>query len=309
MRNQMIATLCIAMSAGLAGVSHAQTPAPAQAPAAAPAQPAAPLFATTKVEGTDNVYIFRYQNHQAMFIVTPAGVIATDPISYGRPQAAKAYIDEIRKITQAPIKYLIYSHHHYDHIAGGKLFKEAGAKVVAHKRARERLAALKNADVIVPDETVDDKRTIKLGGTSLELVYTGRNHSDSSLVMFLPKEKIMFAVDFNTLGAVPSRLGVNDSYPVEWEASLKKTLALKWDRQIPGHPGPGGRLGTRQDMEQQLAFMTDLSAEVKKAADAGKCFDPATKEVRLPQYGTLTGYEQNIEWNTHRLCGYWGRGI
>jgi glyoxylase-like metal-dependent hydrolase (beta-lactamase superfamily II) len=309
MRNQMIATLCIAMSAGLASVSHAQTPAPAQAPAAAPAQPAAPLFATTKVEGTDNVYIFRYQNHQAMFIVTPAGVIATDPISYGRPQAAKAYIDEIRKITQAPIKYLIYSHHHYDHIAGGKLFKEAGAKVVAHKRARERLAALKNADVIVPDETVDDKRTIKLGGTSLELVYTGRNHSDSSLVMFLPKEKIMFAVDFNTLGAVPSRLGVNDSYPVEWEASLKKTLALKWDRQIPGHPGPGGRLGTRQDMEQQLAFMTDLSAEVKKAADAGKCFDPATKEVRLPQYGTLTGYEQNIEWNTHRLCGYWGRGI
>jgi glyoxylase-like metal-dependent hydrolase (beta-lactamase superfamily II) len=309
MNNKTITTLCIAITTALAGVSQAQTPAPAQAPAAAPAQPAAPLFAATKVEGTDNVYVFRYQNHQAMFVVTPAGVIATDPISYGRPQAAKAYLDEIRKITQAPIKYLIYSHHHYDHIAGGKLFKEAGAKVIAHKRAKERLAALKNADVVIPDETVDDKRTIKLGGTTLELVYTGRNHSDSSLVMFLPKEKIMFAVDFNALGAVPSRLAVNDSYPVEWEASLKKTLALQWDRQIPGHPGPGGRLGTRQDMEQQLAFMTDLSAEIKKAADAGKCFDPATKEVRLPQYGSLSGYEQNIEWNTHRWCGYWGRGI
>ena len=161
----------------------------------------------------------------------------------------------------------------------------------------------------MPDETVDDKRTIKLGGTTLELAYTGRNHSDSSLVMLLPKEKILFAVDFNSLGAVPSRLAVNDSYPVEWEASLKKTLALPWDRQIPGHPGPGGRLGTRQDMEQQLAFMTELSAEVKKAADAGKCFDPATKEVRLPQYANLLGYEQNIEWSTHRWCGYWGRGI
>ena len=92
--------------------------------------PAAPPFATTKVEGTDNVYIFRYQNHQAMFIVTPAGVIATDPISYGRPQAAVTYVDEIRKITKAPIKYLIYSHHHYDHIAGGKPFKDAGATVV-----------------------------------------------------------------------------------------------------------------------------------------------------------------------------------
>jgi len=57
------------------------------------------------------------------------------------------------------------------------------------------------------------------------------------------------------------------------------------------------------------AFLTDLAAEVKKASDAGKCFDPATKDVRLPKYGTLAGYEQNIEWNIHRWCGYYGRGI
>jgi glyoxylase-like metal-dependent hydrolase (beta-lactamase superfamily II) len=273
------------------------------------AQTTPPLFATTKVEGTDNVYVFRYQNHQSMFIVTKAGVIATDPISYGRPQAAQAYLEEIRKITKAPIKYLIYSHHHYDHIAGGKVFKEAGARVVAHKRAKERLVVLKGRDVVLPDEVVDDKRTITLGGTRLELHYTGKNHSDSSLVMLLPKEKLIFAVDFNSLGAVPSRLAVNDSYPVEWEASLKRTLALKWDRMIPGHPGPGGRLGTRADMEQQLAFMTELSAEVKKASDAGKCFSPADTELKLPKYSGLLNYEQNLAWSVHRWCGYWGRGI
>lgn len=307
MTQKAIVTLSFAVfAAALANPAFAQT-----APTAAPAAPAvaAPLFATTKVEGTDNVYIFRYQNHQAMFIVTPQGVIATDPISYGRPQAAQAYLDEIRKITKAPIKYLIYSHHHYDHIAGGEPFKKAGATVVAHRRAKERLAALKPSIVTMPDETVGDKRTIKLGGTTLELHYTGRNHSDSSLVMFLPKEKLIFAVDFNSLGAVPSRLAVNDSYPGDWENSLKKTLALDWDRQIPGHPGPGGRLGTKKDMEQQLAFLTDLSAAVKKASDEGKCFDPATKEVRLPQHGSLAGYEANIEWNVHRWCGFWGRGI
>jgi hypothetical protein len=127
--------------------------------------------------------------------------------------------------------------------------------------------------------------------------------------MFLPKEKIIFAVDFNSLGAVPSRLAVNDSYPAEWVESLKRTLALQWDRMIPGHPGPQGRLGTRQDMEQQMAFMSDLSAEVKKAAQEGKCFDPASKDVRLQKYATMAGYEQNIEWNVHRWCGYWGRGI
>jgi len=79
-----------------------------------------PPFATTKVEGTDNVYIFRFGNAQAMFVVTSAGVIATDPIGYGRPQAVTTYVDEIKKVTNQPIKFVIYSHHHYDHIAGGK---------------------------------------------------------------------------------------------------------------------------------------------------------------------------------------------
>jgi glyoxylase-like metal-dependent hydrolase (beta-lactamase superfamily II) len=272
-------------------------------------QPAAPMFATTQVEGTKNVYIFRYQSHQSMFVVTPAGVIATDPISYGRPQAAKTYLEEIQKITKAPVKYLVYSHHHYDHIAGGKVFKDAGAIVIAHQRAKERLAALKGLDVVVPDVGVGDKHVIRLGGTTLELHYVGRNHSDSSLVMLLPKEKIIFLVDFSAIGGVPSRLAANDSYPVEWEASLKRTLALQWDRMIPGHPGPGGRLGTRQDMEEQLAFLTDLSAEVKKASDAGKCFSPADTELKLPKYSSLQGYEQNLTWNVHRWCGYWGRGI
>ncbi len=71
----------------------------------------------------------------------------------------------------------------------------------------------------------------------------------------------------------------------------------------------GGRLGTRADMEQQLAFMTELSAEVKKASDAGKCFSPADTEVKLPNYASLLNYEQNLAWNVHRWCGYWGRGI
>jgi glyoxylase-like metal-dependent hydrolase (beta-lactamase superfamily II) len=98
-----------------------------------------PLYQTTKVEGTDGVYVFRYGGHQAMFVVTKDGVIATDPISYGRPEAAVTYIEEIKKISDQPIRYLIYSHHHYDHIAGGKPFKDAGAKIIAHKRAKERL--------------------------------------------------------------------------------------------------------------------------------------------------------------------------
>jgi len=63
------------------------------APAAAQQPPARPPFATTKVDGTDNVYIFRNGGHQAMFVVTRDGVIATDPIAYGRPNGGQLYLD------------------------------------------------------------------------------------------------------------------------------------------------------------------------------------------------------------------------
>src|SRR4051794_15435674 len=92
-------------------------PAAAQQPQQAPPQgQQRPPFETTKVEGTDNVYIFRNGGAQSMFIVTSDGVIATDPISYGRPTGGQTYVDEIKKVTNQPIKYLIYSHHHFDHI-------------------------------------------------------------------------------------------------------------------------------------------------------------------------------------------------
>ena len=67
-------------------------PAFAQAPARPPIQ-------TTKVEGAEGVYIFRNVNHQAVFIVTSDGVIATDPVAYGRPTGGADYVAEIRKVT------------------------------------------------------------------------------------------------------------------------------------------------------------------------------------------------------------------
>ena len=271
-------------------------------------QPAAPPFATTKVDGTDNVYVFRYGNAQSMFVVTSAGVIATDPIGYGRPQAVVTYVDEIKKVAGGqPIKYLIYSHHHFDHIAGGKPFKDAGATIVAHKRAQERLLQVKDPHTVLADETMNTIHTITLGDTTLELTYVGLNHSDNSIVMRLPKQKILFAVDFVSVGSVPGR-GMIDSYPLEWEESLKKVLAMDWDKLIPGHPGPGGRLGAKQDVQDLLTFLQDASAAVKTEAQAGKCWDGVEKGLKLPKYESWAGYENNLPFVLRRYCGLWGRG-
>jgi len=294
----------------------AQAPAPAAPPAAAAQAPAAaalpaappttPAYATTKI--ADNVYVFRYGGAQSMFVVTPAGVIATDPIAYQRPQAAEAYLAEIRRITAAPIKYLIYSHHHYDHAAGGRPFKDAGAAIVAHRNTRSRLEVLKSPDVVIPDMVVDERSTLELGGTRVDLIYVGRNHSDDSIVVLLPKEKILFAVDFLPVQAVMYR-DMPDGYLPDWFDSIDRVLALDWTTLIPGHPGPGGRMGTKDDVRAVREYLTDLSNATRELASQGKCFDEAMRTLKLPKYENWGGYAQYLSGNVERFCEFWARGI
>src|SRR3954453_23460043 len=127
-----------------------------------------------------------------MFVVTKDGVIATDPIAYGRRTGGQQYNDEIRKVTDKPIKYLIYSHHHFDHIAGGKAFKDAGARIIGHKDIKPHLVATQDPHTVMADEYFDGKKLIKLGGPTLELIFLGLNHPVSNIVMQLPKEKLIF---------------------------------------------------------------------------------------------------------------------
>jgi glyoxylase-like metal-dependent hydrolase (beta-lactamase superfamily II) len=274
-----------------------------------PAAPAAqaPQITATKVDGTDNVYTFRNGNSQSMFIVTPEGVIVTDPVGYGRPQGGAAYLAEIRKVTDRPIRYVVYSHHHFDHIAGGRVFKEAGARFVAHTKAKERLTVLNDPNTVLPDETVDKRRTITLGGTALELTYVGQNHSDSALVMRLPKERIVFVVDLLPVGQIPGR-GMIDFDPFQAEESIKQILAMDWERLIPGHPGVNGRLGTKKDAQDQLTFLQDASAAVKAEAQQGRCWEPVESELKLPKYASWPGYEANLQFTLRRYCALWGRG-
>jgi len=272
----------------------------------ATAQAQQPPTATTKVDGTDNVYIFRYMGHQSMFVVTPDGVIATDPISERRP--VKPYVDAIQAVTKAPVKYVIYSHMHFDHIAGGKEFKDAGATFVAQRNMKPRLEQLKPADVVMPDEWVDDKKDITLGGTTLELNYVGKNHSDSTLVMRLPRERIIFTVDWIPLQAVPFR-GMADTYVPDIEEGLKKVIAMDFDKLIPGHPGGGRQIGSKQDATAQLEYLQDLSAAVKKAVSEGKSYADAEKEIKLPKYEKWGGYEAFLPMNIERYYDYWNRGI
>ncbi len=83
---------------------------------------------------------------------------------------------------------------------------------------------------------------------------------------------------------------------------------MDWERMIPGHPGPGDRLGTKQDAQNVLTLMQEASAAIKTDAQAGKCWDAVEKDFKLEKYATLPGYAAGLPMVARRYCALWGRG-
>jgi glyoxylase-like metal-dependent hydrolase (beta-lactamase superfamily II) len=294
---QMKSLLIAAAVAVLACVPVlAQTPAP-------PAAPAPPVIDTLKV--AEGVYRFRYGGSSAMFVVDPEGVLVTDPVSFYRPETARAYLAEVRKISNAPIRYLVYSHTHYDHASGGQLFKDAGAVVVAHRNAKARLEKVNNNPQLTPvDRGVGDHTILRLGKTKVELTHVGRNHSDNALVIGVPAQKVIFAVDW--LGVAPQAIGFNaDVWPQEWTEGLSKVLAMDWDKLILGH---GGGVVGKAEVQKQLDYMLDGKAAAKTLSEARKCNPAGRAETALPT--KYQGFAQPAGWDAAltRWCLYFEQG-
>ncbi|MDP6951648.1 MAG: MBL fold metallo-hydrolase, partial [Alphaproteobacteria bacterium] len=169
----------------------------ASLPAVAAAQDA-PERAITQIAG--DVYRFQNQFHYATFLVTDEGIVATDPIN---PDAATWLKAQLKERFGKTVRYLIYSHDHADHIAGGEVFADT-ATVIAHENAYRHIVD-EDRPTAVPDVTFSDRMTLRLGGKTVELVYLGRNHGDSSIVTVFRDARVAFAVDFVTVDRLPYR--------------------------------------------------------------------------------------------------------
>jgi glyoxylase-like metal-dependent hydrolase (beta-lactamase superfamily II) len=252
----LLATLVIGL--GVIAVSWAQSP--------------PPVREITKIAG--EVYRFRNANHYSVFAVTPAGVIATDPIN---ADAARWLRAEITRRFNQPVRYLVYSHDHADHISGGEVFDTA--VVVAHDNAKSVIVG-ERRPTAVPQVAFGDRMTIELGGTVVELSHVGRNHSDNSIVMRFPRERLLFAVDFIPVNSYAFR-DFPDAYMPDWIESLKRVEAMDFDVLAPGH----GPLGTRANVTMFREYLQDLRLEVMRYAREGKSLDEIKQLVTLPKYG------------------------
>lgn len=246
------------------------------------------------------LYSFRYgpQATRSIFMVTPAGVIVTDPIS---PTAAAILRDEIRKITPLPVKYVVYSHSHWDHISGGKIFKDEGAIFIAQSNCRAELKRRPHVDVVPPDRTFRDRYVVSLGGHTLELMHFGNDHSPCNTYMRPDSGPHAFVVDTVIPGRMP--LGfMADTDPQGSIDSLRRLEGLSITAIIPGHGAP---LAHRSALTERRTYLEALLTATKQAlAQPTPPIDIAAS-IKLPEFSYLRGYDQDMSRNADRAVNFY----
>ena len=258
-----------------------------------PAAKARPAYETTKV--APGLYSFGGGLAFNAFMITDDGVIVMD--SFDR-DFAEASLEAIRKLTDKPIRYLVYSHNHYDHISGGEVFKAEGATILSHDATANWLKNHPSPDVVMPDKTWSgSKSELRLGNSLINLVYFGANHGEGMTVFQFPNEHAIYTVDL----VVPHRVAfayMPDFSPREWERTLAEMNTLDFDQVMYAHNAP---VGPRSSVADQLKYLQDLRAAILAEFKKGTRFMQIPNAVKLPQYETWDGYEEWLPMNVWRV--------
>lgn len=217
----------------------------------------------------------------AGFVVTSVGVVVIDALA--SPQQGRALVRAIRRVTDQPITWLVLTHHHPDHHFGAVVFRRLGAKVLAHPDRRV-LASEAGEDALIadwvrvvgldamrgfefankPDVPVRSTDTLHLGEHELVIAHPGAAHSAGDLLVWLPKERVLFAGDILIEDGVTMIVDGSSGELLEALADIER---LRPSTLVPGH----GAI-PRQPLElvaQTRSYVMGLRGEMRAAIERG----------------------------------------
>jgi glyoxylase-like metal-dependent hydrolase (beta-lactamase superfamily II) len=212
-----------------------------------------------------NLYWVTDGTYQSAFMTTSDGVVLFDaPPTIGNN--IKRAVDEIASANGVSnnISYLVYSHHHADHLGASSLFGKDVTRI-GHEETRRLL--LRDDDPARPpnEETFQDTRSLEIGGERIDLAWHGGNHSPDNIIIHLPDHDTLMMVDIVNPGWAPVYVSnLTEDIPGYLEAP-GNALAYSWQHFIGGHVS---RLGTRDDVQLHQQYMADIVESSKVAIDA-----------------------------------------
>jgi glyoxylase-like metal-dependent hydrolase (beta-lactamase superfamily II) len=251
----------------------------------------------------------------AGFVVTNDGVVVFDAL--GTPALGRAMIAAIAKVTPQPVRRVIVSHYHADHIYGLQAFKAVGAEIFAHRKAQaylaspvasERLAQRRDelfpwvdgdTRIVPPDTWLDGDTDFRMGGITFRLLYSHGAHAPEDVMMYVVEDKLLFAGDLIFAGRIPF---VGNAESAGWLMAMDAMIALSPAVVVPGH-GPASR-----DVARDLAVTRDYLAYLRKVMGSAAAdlepFDEAYAKIDWSAFRNLPAFEQANRinaWGTYLL--------
>jgi glyoxylase-like metal-dependent hydrolase (beta-lactamase superfamily II) len=248
----------------------------------------------------------------AGFIVTGDGVVVFD--SLGTPSLAYKLVQKIKTVTNQPIKKVVVSHFHADHIYGLQVFEELGAEIIApygaqkyirsdaaKERLEERQFSLEpwvneNTHLVLPDTTVSKSTAFTLGGLTFTINFMGKAHSDGDLTMLVEPDKVLFSGDIIFEGRIPF-VGSADSK--KWLETLTRLETEGLTALVPGHGSASS------NPEKTISLTRSYLAHLRQVMGAGiedfTPFDEVYADADWSKFKDLPAFDEGNRINAYQV--------
>jgi glyoxylase-like metal-dependent hydrolase (beta-lactamase superfamily II) len=251
----------------------------------------------------------------AGFIVTTEGVVVFDGL--GSPPLANAMLSEIRKVTDKPIKLVIVSHYHADHIYGLQVFKAQGAKIWAPKGVwdyldsetaetllksrRDTLFPWVNDEtyLVEPDRIIDKDTQFSLGEHKFLISYFGKVHSDGDMSLLSVTDQTLYSGDIIFEGRIPF---VGDADIIEWSKTLDRVRNMQVEYFVPGHGSASDQ--PKETMDLTYRYLNFLLDKLGKAVEAMDQFEETYDAIDWSEFEDEPAFDAANRKNAYAVYLY-----
>src|SRR5437762_4636695 len=230
-----------------------------------------------------NLYEITGGGANTLIRVTTDGLIVVDTKNPG-DENFNRLMEEIKSVSNLPVKYVLNTHHHPDHVGTNQKFIDAGAQVVALEALKTNMASDGRTKDIPgrPTMTFAKDYVLKFGGAEVQAHSYGRGHTGDDTMVYFPDLKVVMVSDQIT-DATPLVDWANGGSAVEWTQILDGVLKLDFDMAIPGRGEPK----TRADVEAYRTKFATLLTRAKDAIKAGATKDQLAMQVKTDDLGWM----------------------
>jgi cyclase len=254
MRTLFTATLVALLAVRI--VAQAPAPAGGQGAGRGGGQPVQPIQ-----QVRPGLFVVAGAGATSIVRVTADGVILVDGKLPGE-QNYNALMEQIKSVTDKPVKFMIVTHHHADHTGNNDRFLAAGVQVIANQNLNKNLETYQfTPRPAMASVTYDKEYVVRLGGATVEAHHFGRSHTSGDSVVYYPDLKVVALSDAITTGAQAPLIDyAGGGSALEWKQVLDAVLKLDFDAAIPGN----GPVLTKADVQ---AFKTKFDTVVTRLTE------------------------------------------